>query len=165
MVVGRTEGLWWEISSALMVVERARLLFFFPYASIPHRSGSRIADFWEFIARWNLPRRRYNQMNAERRERYRECRDRVASQLNCPLPEELGDALFLDFLPDGKVRRLDPRHNSRWKSYAFGVANPLVDYWPFRLSRLRFDMRGTLRPFLAKLHAEAEAGAHYDARS
>jgi hypothetical protein len=149
IVVGRTEGLWWEIDTAIATVDRARLLFFFPYASMGLRTGSRIADFLEFVGRWNLSGRRYNQMEAERRERYQEFRKRSASRLLNPVPEDPGPALFLDFLPDGRGRLLLPRHKASWK-YVFGFANVLVDYLPGRMGRLRFDMDRTLQPFLSK---------------
>jgi hypothetical protein len=89
IVVGRTEGLWWEITTAMKAVERARLLFFFPYVSKTHRSGSRIADLLEFASRWNLSRRRYNQMEAERQARYQIFRKRFAAECNHSLPAEL----------------------------------------------------------------------------
>ena len=147
VVVGRTEGLWWEIDTAIATVDRARLLFFFPYVAKSRRSGSRIADFWEFAGRWNLSRRRYDQMEAERRERYQEFRRRC--QLLHPLPEDPGRALFLDFLSDGTGRLHAPRHKAPWK-YGFGLANVLADYLPGRMGRLRFDMDRTLQPFLSK---------------
>ena len=165
IVVGRTEGLWWEITSAMAVVEHTRLLFFFPYVTKTQRAGSRIADLWEFVSRWNLPRRRYNQMEAERRVRYQQFRKRLASQLNYPLPEELGSALFLDFLPDRRVRLLQPRHKAPWK-YAFPVlGNVLLDYLSGRIGRLRFDLGRTLRPFLSKLSSKGQLGANRGARS
>ncbi|NJM91520.1 MAG: hypothetical protein HC861_01565 [Rhodospirillaceae bacterium] len=154
IVVGRTEGLWWEIDTAIATMEPARLLFFFPYGAKSLRSGSRIADLWEFVGRWNLSRRRYDRMEAERRERYREFSRRC--QFLHPLPEDPGRALFLDLLPDGKGRLLLPRRKASWK-HAFGLANVLVDYLPGRMGRLRFDVDRTLQPFLAKLAAEGRS--------
>jgi hypothetical protein len=154
IVVGRTEGLWWEITTSMKVVEQARLLFFFPYASKTLRSGSRIADLFEFVGRWNLSRRRYNQMEAERRERYQIFRKHFATEFDYSLPTELGSALFLDFLLDGSARLLE-RKSTRWWKYAFPPitgANILVDLWPGRISRLhRFDLGLTMQPFLMKL--------------
>lgn len=156
IVVGRTEGLWWEIDTAIATVERARLLFFFPYGAKRLRSGSRIADLWEFVGRWNLSRRRYDQMEAERRERYQEFRRRSACRLLHPLPEDPGRALFLDFLPDGRGRLHLPRRKASWK-YVFGFANVLADHLPGRMGRLRFDMDRTLQPFLSKLASESRS--------
>jgi hypothetical protein len=165
IIVGRTEGLWWEITTAMTMVERARLLFFFPYVTKTQQTSSRIGDFWEFVSRWNLPRRRYHQIEAERRGRYQQFSKRLASQLNYPLPEELGSALFLDFLPDGRVRLLQPRHKAPLK-YAFPpLGNVLLDFSSGRIGRLRFDLGRTLRPFLSKLSAEGQLGANRGARS
>lgn len=162
IVVGRTEGLRWEITTAMTAVDPARLLFFFPYASRTLRTGSRWADFWEFVGRWNAWRR-YNQIEAERRERYQEFRKRFAGQFSHPLPEDPGRALFLDFLPDGTGRLHGPRHKAPWK-YAFFLGNVLVDYMPGPIGRLRFDVGRTLQPFLSKLSSEGRSPAPQSAR-
>jgi hypothetical protein len=150
IVVGPTAGLWWEIVTALKAVEPRRLLFFFPYVSAAPRGGSRLADYRELVARWNLSRRRYERMAAARRERYREFRTRLGSAFATPLPEDLGPALFLDLLSPGHVRLLPPRRTALWK-YPFGLANPLVDHWPGHRGRLRLDWARTLQPFVSKL--------------
>jgi hypothetical protein len=143
IVVGRTEGLWWEIGTALECVSRERLMFFFPLVDKGPQIRSWHADFKEFLKRWNLPRRRYKQMEAERRARYQFFRQRSAQYLGETLPSDLSNAFFFDFLPDGQVRLLGSR-------YRF-LRNYMVDLNP-RFRRLRFDMPKTLWPFMAKLY-------------
>ena len=79
------------------------------------------------------------------------------SRFELVLPQELGDALFLDFLADGGARLLKPRRDAAWK-YFLGFSNPLVDYLPGRLGRLRFNATRTLQPFLSKLDTEDRRG-------
>jgi hypothetical protein len=153
IIVGRTEGLWWEISEALRVVPRERLLFIFPYAYLPEgaRSGARS----EFYERWNLPRRLRDTTDQERRERYQKFRQRMAVLITDELPQELGMALCLDFARDGRIRLLDPKYPSVMRYLLpFTGANIVVDLFVHR--RYRFDMARTVWPFLSKLYETVE---------
>lgn len=144
IIVGETEGLWWEIETALECVPRKRLLFFFPFVRKSEGGLSHFTDFKEFLISWNLPftRRRYKQMEAERLDRYRLFRKRTASFFGDELPQSMKNALFLDFLPDGEARLLHSRFGFRWN---------LWDLIP-RFRRIRFNMTRTLWPFLDKLN-------------
>jgi nitrate reductase NapE component len=143
LIVGRTEGLWWEIDTALECVSRERLLFLFPAVDQWPEIHSRYADFKRFLKRWNLFGSTYAQMEAERRARYEVFRQRSAKYLGDTLPKDLKNAFFLDFLPGGEVRVLCSR-------YRF-LRNHMLDVVP-RFRRLRFDMARTLWPFIAKLY-------------
>ena len=64
VIMGRTEGLWWEIETALELVPRKRLLFFFPFVDKSDASHSRLAEYVDAFKRWNLSGGRYRQMQA-----------------------------------------------------------------------------------------------------
>ena len=152
IIVGRSEGLWWEIQTALKMLPRERLLFFFPYVDVGNNSTGRIAQWKAFFTRWNLTRRKYQSMEEERIQRYHNFRKRCASFLDEPLPIHLDTSLFLDFLPCGEPRLLRGRIRPWWH-YLFPItgANIMVDLLiGRRRRRLRFDMRHTLKPFVVK---------------
>jgi hypothetical protein len=149
IVVGRTEGLWWEIAEALRAVSRERILFIFPYAYMP--ADPRAQGRSEFYRGWNVSRSLREAMERERGERYRRFRERMAAIIPEALPLDLGTAICLDFGRDGAVRLLEPRSASSIR-YLFGPlagTNWLADR-AFR--RYRFDMGRTLAPFVAKLY-------------
>jgi hypothetical protein len=145
ILVGRTEGLWWEIGTAYECVRREHLLFFFPLVYSGPRDPSLVAAFKEFVFRWNLIGKSYKRMEAERQARYQLFRQRSRPYLGESLPVDLKDAFFLDFLPDGQVRVLRSR-------YGF-LRNHMVNLIP-RFRRLRFDMSRTLWPFMSKLYQQ-----------
>jgi hypothetical protein len=148
IVFGRTEGLWWEIGTASKVVCRERLLFFFPYVHKFEKRRSPIADLKETFGRWNLPRRRYQKMDEERRERYRAFLQRGAQHFGNSLPPSLEDALFFDFLPDGHVRLLKSRYPVSPYAFFFNIFHLFFRHW----RHLQFDMARTLWPFISKLY-------------
>jgi hypothetical protein len=155
IVVGRTEGLWWEIETAFETVPREHLLFFFPYVHKTEIAHSRVTEAKVFIARWNLTRRAYQCMEEERTERYDNFRRRCAPLLDEQLPGALGKSMFLDFLPGGKVRLLRTRIRPVWQYFLpLTGANIMVDLFTARRHRrLRFDIRHTLAPFMAKMRS------------
>jgi hypothetical protein len=142
IIVGRTQGLWWEIHTAFERVARERLLFFFPPVDTGPRTPSPIAGFKSFVKRWNLIG--YKQMEIEHRARYQLFRQRSAQYLGQSLPVELKNAFFLDFLPDGQARVLYSR-------YGFLSYLDWFNFFP-RFRRPRFNMMRTLWPFMAKLY-------------
>ena len=87
-------------------------------------------------------------MEAERRARYRLFREKTSAYLGEALPEDLGRAMFLNFLPDGDAHVLRPRYGL--------MRNFMVDLIPW-FRRLRFDMNLTLRPFIDKLYDVANS--------
>jgi hypothetical protein len=149
IIVGRTEGLWWEISEVFKIVARERLLFIFPYSYVPQRAGSWTRS--EFYAGWNVPRQLRESIDQERRERYQKFRQRIAGLITQELPPELGKAICLDFLPDGRARLLGPRYHSvaRYMLGPLGGTNVLADIF---YRRYRFDLARTVWPFVAKLY-------------
>lgn len=142
IVVGTTEGLWWEIDTSLVRLPRERLLFFFPYAERRQHRRS----IWQRTLRWWMLRMpfslaAYERMEADRQARYRVFRERAALQLDEPLPAELNDAQFMHFTAAGKAQFL-PTRRPWW--VVFAVFLPST-------RRMVISLRGTLRPFVGKL--------------
>jgi hypothetical protein len=152
IIVGRSEGLWWEISQAFSLVQRIRLLFCFPYANAPEERGT-LSGRSEFYQRWNLPRQRHESFDRERQARYRIFRRRCPEPVADGLPEELGKALFLTFTEEGQACMLKPRYPSavRYLLGPFTGSNIMADLFFHR--RFRYDMASTLQPFMSKLYA------------
>lgn len=143
IIVGGTGGLWWEIATALECVSRERLLFFVPLVNKERQTGSWYRYGAEFVKRWNLSRSLFKQMEVERRARYRIFRQRSAELLGDTLPEDLNNAFFFDFHPDGRVRILRSRYGL--------LRHYLVDIIP-RYRQVRFNMYCTLWPFMEKIY-------------
>jgi hypothetical protein len=155
IIVGHSEGLWWEIELALHVQPRERLLFFFPYVDRTHKPTGRVAQWKAFFTRWNLTRRQFQCMEEERIQRYEEFKRRCASFLRERLPDPQDTGLFLDFLPTGQARLLQCRLRPWWH-YLLPItgANIMLDLFTARhRRRLRFDMRHTLKPFVVKIRS------------
>jgi hypothetical protein len=160
ILVGRTEGLWWEINTALEVVSLNRLLFCFPYIPNIPRSRSRWALWLAFTRRWNLPRKAFLEMESERNARYREFLRNTATTPTKCLQTDLGSSCFIDFSPDGRARLLEIRTHR----FHLRDLNPLSVLqgmlhqtffsflMPGHYRYVGFDMEETLRPFFAKPH-------------
>ncbi len=143
-IVAETQGLWWEIETALKTVRRQRLLFFFPYVYTPERRRTRFHDFIESLARWNLPRGRYRRMEQERVARYQIFCTRIANMLDCELPPKLDRTLFIDFSTEGTLRLI--------KSRSSVIATLQSLLLPLRRYRkLRVSIGRSLKPFVRKL--------------
>jgi hypothetical protein len=156
IVVGKTEGLWWEIAEAFRIVSRERLLFIFPYAFVPE--ASRFGGRSEFYTAWNVTAGLRDAMDRERRDRYQNFRQRMKPLVAEELPQQLGKAICLDFGRDGRVRLLQPRYPGAVRYFfgPFGGTNVLADL-AFR--RYRFDMSRTVWPFVEKLY-ETRVNGH-----
>lgn len=141
-VVGRTEGLWWEIETSLRDVASERLLFFFPYAEERDRRRS----IWRRYFHWAVTRIPFSKaafvrMESERQARYQAFRKRVNPLLPCPLPNQLGKSQFLDF---------DEQHRPHLLDTIQPWWVPLAFYLP-STSRTVIGVTRTLRPFVTKL--------------
>ena len=143
-IVAETQGLWWEIETALKTVHRQRLLFFFPYVYKPETRRSRFKDFMEFLARWNLPRSRYQHMEEERVARYQLFRTHISNRLDCALPNKLGKTLFLHFSTEGRLQLINSRSSVIVKLQSFLLQ-------PRRYRNLRVSIGRSLKPFVTKL--------------
>lgn len=144
VVVGRSQGLWWEIVTSLREVPLARLLFVFPYVEEAARRRSLLRRWFQFDpARIPFATASYERMERERQARYRLFRERVQPQLKARLPQALGASQFLDFTDDGQARVLPLRRHG-W--------HPVLMLTPSS-ARTAFDARRTLAPFVAKLAA------------
>lgn len=162
IIVGKTEGLWWEIMTVLNAFPRQRLLFFFPYVLDADQPSSSFGRFKEFLARWNLPRRRYQRMNQERRERYRHFAERLSSECGLALPENIGYAQFLDFSSDGNPRLLkDP---FRQLVYLLPTMWPNL-LFPPRFRRAKVNIRRTLRAFIRKVQRSGDMDTMLESQS
>jgi hypothetical protein len=147
IIVGQTEGLWWEISEVFKIVAPERLLFIFPYTYLPDRSGARS----DMRAGWTPSKQLRESMDRERRARYEKFRQRVKGLIAEELPRELDKAICLDFGRDGRVRLLQPRYPSRVQYFfgPFAGTHVLAD---LMYRRYRFDMSRTVWPFVEKLY-------------
>jgi len=142
LVVGRTEGLWWEIQSSMREVPLERLLFFFPYVEETRRRRS----IWQRFFHGNpsripLSSKAYERMEAERRSRYGLFREHVQPLIPTPLPEILGTSQFIDFTADGKPRLL-PTVRPWWRPVTFFTPSS---------ARMIANLKRTLQPFVDKL--------------
>jgi hypothetical protein len=147
IIVGQTEGLWWEISEVFKIVARERLLFIFPYTYVPDRSGARS----DIRASWTPSKQLRESMDRERRARYEKFRQRVKGLIAEELPQELDKAICLDFGHDGRVRLLQPRYPSA-VAYFFGPFAGTHYLADLAYRRYRFDMSRTVWPFIEKLY-------------
>jgi hypothetical protein len=144
IIVAKTQGLWWEIGTALETVQRQRLLFVFPYVFKSGTHRTRFQEYKEYIARWNLTRSRYRRMEEERAVRYEEFCTRMTNMLGFELPSKLGKALFVDFSLEGKLRLI------RSKSGIIATLQSLLLLKP-RYLKLKISIGRSLRPFVTKL--------------
>lgn len=115
-VVGSSPGLWWEIEFAIQQIPMERLLFFFPYP-LPQkirgsfwRTSTLINPVWGRFIRPKI----FPAMKAERQTRYDDFRKQINSWLPHPLPEELGDARFISFSPNGQPMLINPVKPPIW---------------------------------------------------
>ena len=142
LMVGRSEGVWWEITSCLQSVPHARLLFFFPYVEDAAKRRSRWRRLLFFraaaIPLWSRP---YRRMQREREARYALFRERVQPQLSGRLPDTLGRSVFIDFLPDGTPRALPTVRPAWW---------PLALLTP-SMRQTIVNSSASLRPFVEKV--------------
>jgi hypothetical protein len=142
LMVGRSQGLWWEITSSLATVPIDRLLFFFPYVEEAKRRQSLAQRFLGYRpASMPLLTGAYRRMEEERERRYALFRERLQPLVSKPLPLTLGDAQFLDFMADGR-----PRFMTRVRPW----------WWPAAIltpsmRRMLTNNARTLEPFLLKL--------------
>ena len=142
LVIGRTEGLWWEVETSMREVPRERLLFFFPFVE----QAARRRGVWQRIfkihpSRMPFSSSAFQRMQAEREARYDLFRARVQPFCETPLPASLGDSQFVDFTADGCPRLL-PRVRP-WSWWMFGFTPSTA--------RMVIDLRRTLQPFVDKL--------------
>lgn len=142
LVVGRTEGLWWEIQSSMREVPPERLLFFFPYVEETRRRRSIWQRFFHVNpSRMPLLSRAFKRMEAERQSRYDLFREHVQPLVPAPLPESMGTSQFIDFTSDGKPRLLATVRPWWW---------PLAIFTP-SAKRMIVNLERTLQPFVNKL--------------
>jgi len=142
LMVGRTDGIWWEIASCLKRVPLPRLLFFFPYVE---EAGKRRSVWQRLIffhpaelPLWGKP---YWRMERERQARYALFRERVGPALSRALPETLGNALFIDFTGADTPRALTTVRPWWW---------PITILSPSMRHMIMNPVR-TLQPFVDKL--------------
>ena len=143
IMMGPTEGLMWEIETALRRTAPDRLLFFFPYVS----SSKRIPGWWYRFTlgtdSHSAPRGKgLRDMVKERDVRYQILRDQVMSLGRFALPASLEDATFLTFTVEGQPRLLPSIRP--WRSVSVFQSQPETE--------IHFDH--TLRPFVSQILGE-----------
>ncbi len=141
IVMGRTQSLWWEVDFVLSNAQRERLLFFFPHADEPSARRTYWRKYWEILPRV-LPRPIFERMQAERQDRYNLLQKRTQAKISGQLPEQLGDAHFLDFRDDLSPRLLPTKRPIIGWFYSF-IFPKSVSTW--------VNIRATLRPFVEKI--------------
>lgn len=144
-IVGKSQGLWWEIELALSRVPPVKLLFFFPYPAAKKVRDSYLRTVLlqnPIFGRW-LRRSTAPEMEAEREGRYQLFRERFGPAFKGPLPSTLDSARFLHLDSDGRSRLLDPLKPSLLTRLATMNFSPGLDI-PFG---------SELRPFVRKITA------------
>jgi len=142
LMIGRTEGLWWEIESSVREVAPEKLLFFFPYVEESKRRvtlAQRLLGYRP--AQMPLSKKAYQRMEAERMARYRLFRERMGPLLSAEFPAELGNSQFLDIDRDGQVRVLRT-YRPWWQFLAFLMPS---------MRMMTINLRRTLKPYVRKL--------------
>jgi hypothetical protein len=146
LMIGRSQGLWWEITSSLESVPIERLLCFFPYVEETKRRRSFMQRFLYYHpAEMPLFKGAYRRMELEREKRYALFQERVQPLLAKSLALRLDNAQFVDFLPDGTPRVLQSVRPWWW---------PLAIFTP-SMRRMLTNNERTLQPFLEKFQAHA----------
>ena len=142
VVVGRTDGVWWEVVEASKITPPHRLLFVFPNVESKRarRSRWRRAYLWlrGTASTWG----QLKEMEIEREQRYLLFRERTRALFQFPLPESLGTAQFLTFSSSGEPRILESRRR-RW----LVMLSALGD----RTTRTHLNVKMTLKPFIERL--------------
>ena len=143
VLVGRSTGVTWEITTALREAPRERLLFVFPYL-LPKADRTRKQGVLQWLRSRtseggdSLAKKLLAEVRAERQARYAAFRSQFGRHLGTELPAELGSSLFLDFQKDG-VPRLVP------------TRQPLFVRRMRDRQGITTDYARTLRPFVEKL--------------
>lgn len=145
IVVGASQGVWWEIDTALERVERRKLLFFFPFVEDEKTRRS----IWHALTpRYRfLTSRVYAALARDREARYDDFRQRIDTRIG-GLPERLGDAQFIRFDDTGRPALLETVRPAALDSL---LQASLTN------RKVGIHFKHTLRPYLAGL-AAADGG-------
>jgi hypothetical protein len=140
IIVGRSEGIWWEIEEALRSLQRQKILFCFPY----FRSSEARQSAWRQLFSFRSPFINIGKLakiEDERQKRYVIFRERVNEFLSSELPEKLGSSQFLDFQLDDTPRLLPTiRPSIVINILQASLTNP----------KIGVNYKRTLKPFMAK---------------
>jgi hypothetical protein len=146
LMIGRTEGVWWEIESSIRDVEPEKLLFFFPYVDEPKRRDTIAQRLLGYRpAQMPLSKKAFRRMEAERIARYQLFRERIGPQISVEFPAELGNSQFLDFDRNGQLRVLRT-YRPWWQFLAIMVPS---------MRMMTINLQRTLDPFVRKLASPA----------
>jgi len=147
VLVGRSTGVTWEITTALRNVPLVRLLFVFLYI-LPRERRTLATEMREWIIESTrrgddrLSKKLFAGLRDEREARYTAFRNQFACFLQTELPSSLATDVFLDFTQAGSARLLPTRQP------------PFVRRERDRQG-VTLDYRRTLRPFFEKLQGRA----------
>jgi hypothetical protein len=146
LMIGRTEGVWWEIESSIRDVEPEKLLFFFPYVDEPKRRDTIAQRLLGYRpAQMPLSKKAFRRMEAERIARYQLFRERIGPQISVEFPAELGNSQFLDFDRNGQLRVLRT-YRPWWQFLAILVPS---------MRMMTINLQRTLDPYVRKLTSPA----------
>ena len=135
-IVGKSDGVLWEIETALKQISPEKLLFFFPYGLKKERRNTWLA-YRRLIRNYSFQPDVVKEMEQDQHERYQLFRQNITTFWPYELPAALEDAAFLTFLPDGKAQPLKTKRA------------PLITRASDRL-KININFQRTLRPFLER---------------
>jgi len=142
LMIGRTDGLWWEVESSIREVAPENLLFFFPYVEETQRRKTITQRLLGYRpAQMPFSKKAYRRMERERRARYQIFRERAGPLISADFPEDLGDSQFMDIDTNGKVRALQT-YRPWWQFLAILMPS---------MRSMTINLRRTLRPFVRKV--------------
>lgn len=142
-IVGKSQGLWWEIELTLSSVPPGKLIFFFPYPAAERIRNSYLRAIFlqnPVVGKW-LRRSAASEMAIERERRYQSFRERFGLMLKGPLPPTLGSVRFLQLDSDGRPLIIEPLAPALLTRLATANFSPQLDI-PFSRE---------LRPFVQKV--------------
>jgi hypothetical protein len=150
-IVGKSQGLWWEIELALSRIPPDKLIFFFPYPAAEKVRHSYLRTIFlqhPIFGKW-FRRSMIPEMEAERERRYQSFRERFGPMFKGPLPPTLGSFRFLHIDSQGRPRFLEPLKPALLTQLATMNFSPRLDI-PFSRE---------LRPFVQKVTARKSASS------
>jgi hypothetical protein len=148
IILGHTEGLWWEITQALRRVPLDRLLFFFPYVGEQSKQRSPWRSRGHLLRGGAPAIRNFSAADAERKGRYRLFCDRTQHLFVHTLPTDIGTSQFLTFNRDGTPWLLDTR--LPWYSYPLKLPETVLKFDFLPTWRTAIQIGATIRPFIVE---------------
>ena len=141
ITIGSSSALRWELAEVLKTIDRAKVLFFFPYPILRKKTNL-------FVRKWSqmwLSKNTRKYMQTERQKKYTVFKNDAEKILNCKFPEFLDATVFIDFDNYDKPRLLQPKRPSLFTN---------IMQVSFVNKYVGINLKKTLQPFLEKLKTE-----------